>query len=275
MDISFKKFVQSNGSNFFCQYSHSMQKDLVSIITATYNSGKYIEETILSTQKQSYTNWELIITDDCSTDHTIDLIKRYQKKDSRIKLFLFDKNQGVGAAKNKSVKEAKGRYIAFCDSDDMWKPDKLTKQINFMKENQIIFSYCSYDVVNEIGEHTHTVIPPPLLSYNDLLSWCWVGCLTAIYDTKGLGKRYFSKIRKRQDYVLWLQIFKEIKETKGLVESLAIYRKRKDSISSNKFGLIKYNYLVYKKGLRYSSFKSSLLLARYLFNYFIKKTVNK
>lgn len=246
---------------------------LVSIITSSYNSGEFISATIKSIQAQTYTNWELLITDDGSNDSTIDIVESFKKKDSRIKLFLLEKNRGTGAARNNSIKEASGRYIAFCDSDDQWKPDKLTKQINFMKENQINFSYCSYDVVNEEGEYLHTITPPPLISYNDLLSWCWVGCLTAIYDTKGLGKRYFSKIRKRQDYILWLQILKEIKETKGFVEPLATYRKRQGSISSNKFGLIKYNYLVYKEGLGYSSFKSSILLARFLLNYFLKKIV--
>ena len=245
--------------------------NLVSIITPIYNSEKYITETIESIQAQTYTNWELLITDDCSTDQSIDIIKSHQKNDNRIRLFLLDKNQGAGVARNNSIKEANGRYIAFCDSDDLWKQDKLAKQIKFMKENQVSFTYCSYDIVNEKREYTQTIIPPPVITYNDLLSWCWVGCLTAIYDTKKLGKKYFPKIRKRQDYILWLQILKEINQTKGLLESLATYTKRPGSISSNKFGLVKYNYLVYKKGLGYNSFKSIVLLGRYLYKYITKK----
>jgi glycosyltransferase involved in cell wall biosynthesis len=247
--------------------------DLVSIITPTYNSEKYITETIKSIQGQTYTNWELLITDDCSTDQTIDIIKSFQKGDKRIKLFLLNKNQGAGVARNNSIKEANGRYIAFCDSDDLWKEHKLSKQIKFMKENQVFFTYCSYEIVNEKREYIQTIIPPPIITYNDLLSWCWVGCLTAIYDTKILGKKYFPKIRKRQDYILWLKILREINQTKGLLEPLATYTKRQGSISSNKLGLVKYNYLVYKKGLGYNSFKSLILLGRYLCKYIIKKTV--
>ena len=160
----------------------------ISVIIPTYNSEKYITETIESIQAQTHTNWELLITDDCSTDQSIDIIKSHQKNDNRIRLFLLDKNQGAGVARNNSIKEANGRYIAFCDSDDLWKQDKLAKQIKFMKENQVFFTYCSYDIVNEKREYTQTVIPPSVITYNDLLSWCWVGCLTAIYDTKKLKK---------------------------------------------------------------------------------------
>ena len=135
--------------------------NLVSIITPIYNSEKYITETIESIQAQTYTNWELLITDDCSTDQSIDIIKSHQKNDNRIRLFLLDKNQGAGVARNNSIKEANGRYIAFCDSDDLWKQDKLAKQIKFMKENQVSFTYCSYDIVNEKREYTQTIIPPP------------------------------------------------------------------------------------------------------------------
>jgi len=245
--------------------------NLVSIITPTYNSAEYVSETIKSIQAQTHCYWELLITDDSSTDKTTDIIKSFQKGDKRIKLYLLNKNQGAGAARNNSIKEASGRYIAFCDSDDLWKQDKLAKQIKFMKENQVFFTYCSYDIVNEKREYTQTIIPPPVITYNDLLSWCWVGCLTVIYDTKILGKKYFPNIRKRQDYILWLKILKEINQTKGLLEPLATYTKRPGSISSNKFGLVKYNYLVYKKGLGYNSFKSIFLLGRYLYKYVTKK----
>ena len=114
-------------------------KDLVSIITPTYNSEKYISETIQSIQAQTHTNWELLITDDCSTDQTIKTVKRFQENDSRIRLYKLEKNQGAGIARNNSIIKATGRYIAFCDSDDQWKPAKLEKQVKFMKTHKLAF----------------------------------------------------------------------------------------------------------------------------------------
>ena len=127
---------------------------LVSIITPSYNCAKYIEETIQSIQAQTYTNWELLITDDCSTDESVDIIRNYSATDSRIKLFILKENSGAGVARNNSIKEARGRFIAFCDSDDRWYPNKLECQLAFIKENGCALSYASYDVCDELGHKT-------------------------------------------------------------------------------------------------------------------------
>lgn len=248
-----------------------LMSNLVSIITPTYNSEKYISETIESIQVQTYANWELLITDDCSTDHTIDIIKKYQKRDSRIKLFLLNKNQGAGAARNNSIKEANGRYIAFCDSDDQWKKNKLELQLTFIKNNKLLFSFTDYDVVSEDNQFVKRIKCPYRMTYSKLLKNNYVGCLTAIYDKEKLGKMYMPMIRKRQDWVLWLNIMSKIKNTKGLNDSLSIYRTRAGSVSRGKLHLIKYNWKVYRQELKFTFFASLMYLIQFLFFYTLKK----
>lgn len=226
---------------------------LVSIITPAYNVEEYIEETILSVLGQTYTNWELLITDDCSTDATRRIVEYYTGKDNRIKLFVLTKNAGAGVARNHSIKQATGRFIAFCDSDDRWYPHKLEQQLNFMVEHKYEFTYTSYDICNEEGEIIQPLKCPMSLSYFNLLCGNRIGCLTSMYDTKRIGKKYMHSLRKRQDWGLWLQIIKETGHAYGLQESLAIYRDRKHSISSNKIAMLKYNFQLYHKveGLSY------------------------
>jgi len=189
-------------------------KELVSIITPSYNSEKFISETISSIINQTYTNWELLITDDCSKDNTINIIKSFQKNDSRIKLFILKSNGGAGLARNNSIRNAKGRYIAFCDSDDQWKIDKIEKQLGFMNRLSLKFTYSSYDVVDEFGSFKSVKEAPKTISYKMMLNNNYVGCLTAIYDRKLLGNLYMNKIRKRQDWALWLYIMKILKTTR-------------------------------------------------------------
>lgn len=248
--------------------------DIISIITPAFNSEKYISETIESIQAQTYANWELLITDDCSTDQTIRIVKTFQENDSRIRLYKLEKNQGAGVARNNSIIKATGRYIAFCDSDDQWKPSKLEKQVQFMKTHKLPFTYSSYEIIDEEGYLIGKVTPPHNLSYQDMLRNNYVGCLTAIYDTEIIGKHLMSDIRKRQDWVLWLKIFKIIKQTKGMSENLALYRDRSNSISSNKTQMIKYNWIVYNKELKFNRLKSFFLMINFIF-FYVKKKLNK
>lgn len=249
-------------------------KPTVSIITPSYNSEKFISETIASIQKQTLQDWELIITDDCSTDSTVNIVKGLIEEDNRIKLYCLDSNMGAGAARNNSINKSKGRYIAFCDSDDQWKPSKLEKQVKFMKTHKLAFTYTSYEIINEDGKLIGKVSSPTNLSYQDMLRNNYVGCLTAIYDSKIIGKHLMSEIRRRQDWVLWLKIFKIIKQTKGMSEKLALYRDRSNSISSNKTQMIKYNWIVYNKELNFSKLKSFFLMINFIF-YYVKKKFNK
>ena len=250
---------------------NALKNELVSIITPSYNSQAYISQTIESILAQTYSKWELLITDDCSTDQTIEIIKSYQKNDIRIRLFLLDKNQGAGVARNNSIKEANGRYIAFCDSDDQWKKNKLELQLTFIKNNKLLFSYTDYDVVSEDNQFVKRIKCPYRMTYSKLLKNNYVGCLTAIYDKEKLGKMYMPMIRKRQDWVLWLNIMSKIKNTKGLNDSLSIYRTRAGSVSRGKLHLIKYNWKIYRQELKFTFFASLMYLTQFLFFYTLKK----
>ncbi|MEX0780311.1 MAG: glycosyltransferase family 2 protein [Balneolales bacterium] len=245
---------------------------LVSIITPTYNSHQFIEETINSLLNQTYSNWELIITDDCSSDDTWKILNNYAEKDNRIKIFRLEQNSGAGIARNNSIKQSNGRFIAFCDSDDQWKPHKLMKQILFMIEKDSALSYSGYNVINEDGEDIGLVKVPENVSYKSMLRNDYIGCLTAIYDTDIVGKMYLPEIRKRQDWALWLAILKITPQASGLQESLAIYRSRNQSISSNKFKVMKYIWIVYRKIERFSIIKSTYFFLTYIIHYFHKKS---
>ena len=254
---------------------NEMSNELVSIITPSYNSQTYISQTIESILAQTYSNWELLITDDCSTDHTIDIIKKYQKRDSRIKLFFLRKNQGAGVARNNSIKEANGRYIAFCDSDDLWAPEKLRIQIDFIVKSKSLLIFSSYNIINESGNYIKTKHAKSHVTYSQMLSYNYIGCLTVLYDSMHVGKQYFSEIRKRQDYAMWLTIIRKTKNAKGIKQPLAEYRLRKGSISQNKFSLLKFNWLVYYKTQKFNILKSTILLIKFLLFFMFKRSKHK
>lgn len=249
--------------------------DLVSIITPSYNCADYIGETIESILSQTYQNWELLITDDCSTDNSCKIIKEYADKDPRIRLMKLPENSGAGVARNNSIKEAKGRFIAFCDSDDRWYPHKLHRQIDFMRKNKVGLCYTSYDTCDEIGNIIGYVQCLPKLTNLTILRDNGIGCLTAIYDTSIIGKQYMPSIRKRQDWCLWMTIIKEIGEARGLQESLALYRVRKGSVSSDKLEMLRYNFNVYNQIRGFSKFTSALILSLYFMPYYIYKKIKQ
>lgn len=248
-----------------------MSINKVSIITPTYNSERFVTATINSILTQSYCDWELLITDDCSNDKTWDLLKKYSELDSRIKIFRLTQNSGAGVARNNSIKQATGRYIAFCDSDDQWKSNKLEKQLKFMLEKKCALTYSSYDVIDENNVSKGTVIAKASVDYSSMLKNNYIGCLTAIYDTHVVGKIYMPEIRKRQDWALWFKILKVSNKAYGMSETLAIYRDRSDSISTNKKDLIKYNWAIYKDVEGFSTVKSIYFMGQFILFYILKK----
>ncbi len=250
-------------------------EDLVSIITPSYNSAEYIGATIESIMAQTYGNWELLITDDCSTDSSREVIKEYVDRDSRIRLMCLDKNSGAGVARNNSIREAKGRYIAFCDADDRWYPDKLEKQLRFMKEMDSSLSYTSYRTCDESGNINGYVECLKRLTYPRILRDNGIGCLTAMYDSTKIGKHYMPHIRKRQDWCLWIDIIRTCHKADGLQEPLALYRLRTGSISSNKIEMLKYNFNVYHQVLKYNRLVSSLMLGGYFMPYYFYKKLKQ
>lgn len=246
--------------------------ELVSIITPSYNSAQFIGETIEAIISQSYKNWELLITDDCSTDDSRAIIEHYAHSDSRIKLFTLPQNSGAGVARNNSIKEAKGRFIAFCDSDDRWYPSKLERQLQFMVEKNCAFSYTSYMTCEEGGDISGIVVCRNRESFSSMKRDDKIGCLTIMYDVEKLGKVYMPELRKRQDWALKLKILSKCKCAYGIKEPLAIYRLRNNSLSKKKRALIKYNIAVYHEILHWNVFKSYLFfIFIFLPSYVMKK----
>lgn len=245
----------------------------VSIITPTFNSENFIEQTITSVINQSFEDWELIIIDDASSDGTINIVDDFIEKNHNIKLLRNDVNKGAAVTRNKGVEASTGDFIAFLDADDLWKPDKLEIQIKFMLENNIDVCFCSYDLMNEKGDYLNkTVMALPELSYKKFLKCNYIGNLTGIYNAKNVGKVYAPDLRKRQDWLMWLEAVKRSKKPAlGMKESLAIYRVRENSISANKLNLVKYNYWVYRKGLGFSIVKSIYRMVIFFFEYFLVK----
>ena len=249
-----------------------MNESLVSVIMPTFNAGKFLSDSIDSVLNQTYTNLELLITDDGSTDNTRNILEEYQKKDARVRVFYLSGNQGAGPARNNSLKEARGRYIAFCDSDDQWLPYKLEKQIAFMKERHCMVTYASYYICNEDNQERGIFIAPHVITYSGMLRDDKVGFLTCIYDTQEEGNKfYFPNLKRRQDWGMLICLFKRYRIAYGQKEPLAIYRIRKGSISRNKLALVEYNTKVYQKVVGFSRLKSYLFFGCcFMPTYFVK-----
>lgn len=241
--------------------------DLVSIITPAYNAEKYINDTIASVISQTYQYWEMVIVDDASNDNTNKIINKYQQKDKRIKLINLLNNQGVANARNTAIQNAKGRYIAFLDADDVWEKEKLEKQINFMKQNNICFSYHDYKLLDLSTNKAKIISVPKQLDYNNLLKGNRTGsCLTVCLDRKMIKDIYFPNA-KHEDYICWLNILKQYSIVAfGLSETLGTYRVGKKSISSNKLKSAIWNWQVYRKNQKLSIMKSIYYMCFYVIN---------
>lgn len=224
-----------------------MVQPLVSVIMPTYNAARWISESIDSILNQTYQNLELIITDDCSADGTQQILKDYERKDTRVKVFYAKENLGAGHTRNKCIEIAQGRFLAFCDSDDRWMPHKLETQIRFMQENDCCMSYASYITCDENGKNKGVIIAPKRQSLFQTKCDDKIGFLTCIYDTEKTGGKMFMPIqRKRQDYAYVLQILQKCNYAYGIQEPLAYYRLHSESISANKWSLIKYEMLTWQ-----------------------------
>ncbi|MBS7787528.1 glycosyltransferase family 2 protein [Flavobacterium sp. CYK-55] len=239
---------------------------LVSIITPSFNSEKFIADTIRSVQSQTYVDWEMIIVDDCSSDATSQIVQQIASTDTRIKFYQLQKNAGAGVARQQAIEMAQGRWIAFLDSDDLWKPEKLQKQIEFMQSRNLPFTFSFYDCIDEAGKALNKQVrAPQKLKYYQLFFCNFVGNLTGIYDTQFFGKIPISSIRKRQDWMVWLTVLKKIRTAQTVAESLAFYRIRQDSISASKIKLLEHNFNVYRQFHGYNVFVSMLCMLGFLF----------
>lgn len=250
------------------------ENPLVSIITPCFNAQNFIEETIKSVRAQTYTNWEMIICDDVSSDDSRNIIEKHIKEDSRIKLIKLDKNSGAAVARNTAIKAAKGKYIAFLDSDDLWIPQKLEKQVAFMLENDIVFSFTEYSLISENGKDLGKIIKiPDYIDYRGLLKNTIIGCLTVMLDIEKLGKVQMPLIRTRQDFALWLSILRDGHKAYGIHEALSKYRLVQDSISRNKWKAAKRNWQVYREIEKLPFFDALWCFINYAWNAYRKNKV--
>lgn len=241
--------------------------ELVSIITPSYNSARFIETTIESILVQSYVHWELLITDDCSTDDSVAIISKYVTKDDRIKLFVQKTNQGAAAARNNSLEHVTGKYIAFLDSDDAWKPNKLERQIRFMQEKGYAFSFSHYELMDENGKLLGKVIKTPIsVTYQEYLRNTIIGCLTVIVDRTIAGDFRMPNIRTSQDMATWLLILKRGFIAYSIPEVLAEYRLVNDSNSAKKMKAARDVWRVYRKIEQLSLSKACYNFTGYIFN---------
>ena len=242
-----------------------MIDDLVSIIMPAYNAEKYIEEAIQSVLKQTYTNWELIIVNDCSNDKTEQIIKKYREQDERIKVHSLSENHGVANARNIALQNAVGRYIAFLDSDDIWLHEKLEKQIDFMKVNNYVFTYHQYRHFASSDKVGEIVKIPSQLDYKDALKGNSIGCLTVCLD-KSKIKPFIMPAQRHEDYIAWLNILKENEiAAYGLQRDLGRYRvDSKDSVSTNKLKSAVWTWKVYRASQLLSVLKSVYYMCFYI-----------
>jgi len=252
----------SNSKKEYLEY----EDGLVSIITPLHNGENFVSETIESVLKQTYSNWEMIIVDDCSTDGGADIVMAYAAKYPRIRFIRNEKNQGPALTRNTAIREAKGEYIAFLDSDDLWTSDKLEKQISFMMKANYPFTFTYYDQISEEGKFLKNVDRlSEKVDYLSTIKSNKIGCLTAVYSVKYFGKVYMENIAKRQDYTLWLKLLKKVDYAYCVPHILAHYRIRENSVSSNKFKLVKYHWHIYKNIEGHSFLKSLYFISNYIF----------
>lgn len=223
-------------------------KELVSIIMPSYNCGQYVEQTIRSVQAQTYQNWEIIFVDDCSTDDSVARVMAMKEKDNRISIYHNARNSGAAVSRNAALRYAKGRWIAFLDSDDLWEPTKLERQVHFMEVNGYKFSYTCYKEMDADGNDTDVVVyGPKKITKTGMFAFCWPGCLTVMYDASAVGLIQIEDIKKNNDYAMWLKVCQKA-DCYLLPEVLAKYRRgRSGSVSSHSIStMIKWHYKLFR-----------------------------
>lgn len=241
---------------------------LVSIVMPSHNSDKTISAAITSIVAQDYQHWELLITDDKSSDNTIAILKGFEARDPRINVLFNDENLGAGFSRNQSIRRARGKYIAFLDSDDLWKPDKLKIQVSFMEKNNYVFTFTSYQMFSNEGDGK-VVNAPSSITYDKLLYGNVIGCLTVMYNAEVLGRQEMPLIRKRQDMGLWLALLTKCDKAYGLPDVLAKYR-TDSGMTQNKLHVAKYQWEFYRTVVQLNLLRSSWYFFWYALNGFLK-----
>ncbi|GGL58678.1 teichuronic acid biosynthesis protein TuaG [Sporolactobacillus putidus] len=246
---------------------------LVSVITPAYNAEQTIDATIASVIGQTFRDWEMIIVDDCSSDRTRARLMNLTASDPRIRTLFLEKNSGAAAARNKALDLAKGRYVAFLDSDDCWKKEKLEKQLKFMNDRHYAFTFTGYEYISREGEPLQKRVPAPQrVTYSDMLKNTIVGCLTVMIDRQQVGDFHMPDLRARQDLATWLALLKEGRAAYGLNETLAEYRVGgPESISRDKWKAARKTWFVYRRMEKLPLWRSCWYFCNYAANAVIKR----
>lgn len=244
--------------------------ELVSVIMPTYNCGRFIREAIDSVLAQTYQSWELLIVDDGSTDDTQAIVGSCT--DERIRYMRNERNTGGALTRNRALREAKGRYIAFLDADDVWLPEKLEKQIAFMADNNYAFTYHNYTEIDEQSKPLGVLVSGKgKVSRLDMMSCCWPGCLTVMYDASVVGLIQIPDIRKNNDSAMWLQAIKKT-ECYLLPETLAQYRRRTGSVTPTSiWKKIAWHYILFRQGAQMNPLASAFWMCVNIFGNSYKK----
>ena len=243
--------------------------DLVSIVMPSYNTAKYIADSIQSVINQTYSNWELLIVDDCSTDNTEEIVASFN--DERIRFIKKDKNSGAADSRNVALRAAVGKWIAFLDSDDTWVPEKLEKQIEFMVKNDYKFTYTDYRIQLNGTWLPYVYTGPSRVNERKMKDYCYFSTITVMYDREYIGLIQIENVRKNNDYAMWLKIIKKA-DCYRFPHCLSNYIKHDGSVSSgSKFKLIKHHYIMWHVAEKKNPISATVLTVRNLFWGVIKK----
>lgn len=253
--------------------NRELEENLISIIMPSYNASAFIINSIASIQKQTYTRWELLIVDDCSSDNTVELIENIS--DCRIRLFKNEKNYGAAISRNKALREAKGKWIAFLDSDDIWAPTKLEEQLTFMRKNAYSFTYTDYRIQLNGEWLPYICTAPNKVNKRKMYDYCYFSTITVMYDQSKVGLIQIADLKKNNDYAMWLKAVENV-DCYRYPKCLSYYIKHEGSISSgSKIKLIRWHYLLFRNGQQFNSFISGVLTINNLIHGVIKKMVYK
>ncbi len=240
--------------------------ELVSIITPAYNSSKTIGETIESVISQTYLNWEMLIVDDCSTDNTVEIVRKYAETNKNIKLICLNKNSGSAIARNVAIKQANGRYIALLDSDDVWKPEKLKRQLSFMQRNNYAFTFTAYEVFRNSADEKRKIFEVPTqINYRQYMPNSIIGCLTVMVDLQQIPDFHMEE-GYLEDVLTWMFYLRQGIIAYGLNENLASYRLVEGSKSSKKLKNAQRYYQCLKQQPQIDGFLCLCYLFGYMYN---------
>jgi len=251
----------------------NFEKSLVSIIVPYYKKKIYFEKTLKSICNQSYKNNEIIIIYDDNDKSELYYVKKLLKKfkNNKSRIIVNQQNLGVGLSRNKGIKIARGKLIAFCDADDIWKKNKLKKQIKFMTKNKIPLSHCGYEIIDSNDRKIGSFIPKDILKFSDLIKSCDIGLSTVVIDKTIMEKFLFSNLKTKEDYLLWLKLIKFLKIFYGMKSKLVVWRKTDNSLSSSIFQKFIDAFRLYKIHMKYNFFLSLYFVIRLTFFAFKKK----